>query len=672
VTGPSTSQAQVRVTWTGRADVSDASDAFFTINRPPTAAAGPDQTVELGSPATLDGRASSDPDGDPLHYEWKDTDGAVVGAAPTVTLDLAFGVHTFTLTVSDDFGGSASDAVVVTVEHTTTLGLTVSGLEGGHGTVHVSSPVADCTNAGASDATCTYTYTTEPTVTLTAEPASDSIFLGWQDACAGSGSCVVALSESKTVTARFRITNRPPLARAGGPYSGVRGVAVAFDGTASSDPDGDALTYAWDFGDGASGTGPTPSHAYATLGTFTATLVVSDGKRLSAASTATVSIVNRPPVANAGADQIVELGRSFTLDGGASSDPDGDPLGYEWRDAAGGLVGTTATVVLTRPRGAYPFTLTVGDGKGGTGTSSTSVQVVDTTPPAVSVSAPRDVVLTAGLPLVVEWTASDLGGLAGFDVYYSADGGATFTPVGDCAGLAADVRSCTWTQPGPAASPALLRVAARDITGNVGIGETSFTLAGPVITITAPAPGAAWGLGSQQTIQWTHNLGPGSSVRVEVSHDAGAGWMLLAEVPNATATTGSFDWVVGESLTATARVRVTWTANPEVMGESGDFTIAPPSVVVTSPNGGTWLVGSTRTITWAHNLGTHALVRIEITRDNGASWSVIGASQPNSGPTTGAFNWTVTLPRTSQARIRVTWTANDAVTDQSDSAFVIR
>jgi PKD domain/FlgD Ig-like domain len=71
--------------------------------------------------------------------------------------------------------------------------------------------------------------------------------------------------------------NRPPIADAGGPYQGVAGVAVAFDGTGSSDPDGDALTYAWNFGDDARGVGARISHTYAAGGQYRVSLTVTDG-----------------------------------------------------------------------------------------------------------------------------------------------------------------------------------------------------------------------------------------------------------------------------------------------------------------------------------------------------------------------------------------------------------
>jgi RHS repeat-associated protein len=62
------------------------------------------------------------------------------------------------------------------------------------------------------------------------------------------------------------------------PVSGQVPVTVAFNASASSDPDGDSLTYAWSFGDGANGTGVTTNHPYAVAGSYTASLTVSDGR----------------------------------------------------------------------------------------------------------------------------------------------------------------------------------------------------------------------------------------------------------------------------------------------------------------------------------------------------------------------------------------------------------
>jgi DNA/RNA endonuclease G (NUC1) len=61
--------------------------------------------------------------------------------------------------------------------------------------------------------------------------------------------------------------DRPPVAVVDGPYTGTEGTAVHFNAGGSTDPDGDALTYAWDFGDGSTGTGATPTHSYATATT---------------------------------------------------------------------------------------------------------------------------------------------------------------------------------------------------------------------------------------------------------------------------------------------------------------------------------------------------------------------------------------------------------------------
>jgi hypothetical protein len=99
------------------------SDAFIARlgvppppNQAPVAVAGNDvQVTASGCTADviLDGTGSSDPDGDPLTFEWSGEFGTATGA--TATVQLTPGTHTITLVVRDGHGGSATDTVVVTV-----------------------------------------------------------------------------------------------------------------------------------------------------------------------------------------------------------------------------------------------------------------------------------------------------------------------------------------------------------------------------------------------------------------------------------------------------------------------------------------------------------------------------------------------------------------------------
>src|SRR5439155_9384327 len=93
---------------------------------------------------------------------------------------------------------------------------------------------------------------------------------GFADAGSYTGAVQASDGKGGTDSKSFSITvnnvNRAPTANADGPYSGVVGIPVTFDGTGSMDADGDPLTYAWNFGEGGTGSGPTPTHAYADTG----------------------------------------------------------------------------------------------------------------------------------------------------------------------------------------------------------------------------------------------------------------------------------------------------------------------------------------------------------------------------------------------------------------------
>jgi chitodextrinase len=99
-------------------------------------------------------------------------------------------------------------------------------------------------------------------------PGTYAVALTVTDNCGARSTC--------ETTATITGPNIPPICDAGGPYAGPENVPIQFDGTGSSDPDGAIVLYGWTFGDGAQGSGPTPTHTYTTAGLYTVVLHVVD------------------------------------------------------------------------------------------------------------------------------------------------------------------------------------------------------------------------------------------------------------------------------------------------------------------------------------------------------------------------------------------------------------
>lgn len=185
-----------------------------------------------------------------------------------------------------------------------------------------------------------------------------------------------ALSASEIRT-HFRagggqVPNQPPTAAF---TASTNALDANFDASGSTDPEGEPLSYSWQFGDGQTATGVRPSHRYAESGTYTVRLTVTDAQGATASSESTVS-VQAPNVDPTAAFTSATDGLTASFDARGSSDPDGTIVSYDWDFGDGSEPGTGVAPNHTYSAGGtFAVRLTVTDDRGATASSTRQVTV---------------------------------------------------------------------------------------------------------------------------------------------------------------------------------------------------------------------------------------------------------------------------------------------------------
>jgi hypothetical protein len=392
-------------------------------NGAPVANAGPDQgSIRLATLITLNGSASSDPNGDPLTYSWsfitKPPGSTAVLAnptsvSPTFTVDRV-GDYVVQLIVNDGTVSSAPDSVIITTNNVAPVANAGPDQGGKLPGARITLNGSASSDGDGDPLTYRWSFITRPagSAAVLANPTSVSpTFTVDRD---GTYTVQLIVNDGTVNSAPDSVTitsdNVAPVANAGPDQGGkAPGALVNLNGSQSFDANRDPLTYSWSFitkppGSAAVLANPTsvsPTFTVDRAGDYVVQLIVNDGTVSSAADSVTITTTNNvPPVANAGPDQGGKLpGTLVTLDGSQSSDANGDPLTYRWSFTSTPL-GSVA--VLANPTSVSP-TFTVDRD----GTYTVQLIVNDGTVD----SAPNSVTITSDNVAPVANAGPDQGGV---------------------------------------------------------------------------------------------------------------------------------------------------------------------------------------------------------------------------------------------------------------------
>ncbi|MFH1062049.1 MAG: hypothetical protein V1747_04095 [Candidatus Omnitrophota bacterium] len=263
----------------------------------------------------------------------------------------------------------------------------------------------------------------------------------------------------------------------------------------------------------------------------------------------------------------------------------------------------------------------------------------------------------------ISWTM--VGSIANIKLEYSINSGATYdyliiasTPAG---GL-----EYYWTIPDRTTTTARVKISdASDISVD-DRSNADFSIQA-IFTITSPNGGEVWTVADSEDITW-NTIGSVANVKLDYSTNGGSTYdnAIIASVSN----TSTYAWAIPDALSSTVRVRISDVNDALALDTSDANFKIRGDLTLTSPNGGESLVvGSSQNITWIRN-GSIPIVKLEYSINSGLTYPNSINNSVDASLLT--YAWTIPDNISTQVRVKITYTLDATVYDESNSDFSIK
>jgi ribosomal protein L14 len=609
------------------------------VNQPPTANAGSDITMTLPVNSTTLNGSGTDADGTIAGYAWARVSGpatytlGTANAATTTLSNLVQGVYTFSLTVTDNSGATATDNVIVTVNaavnqppaanagNNITLTLPVNST-----TLNGSGTDADGTIVSYAwtrvSGPATFTLGTAGAATTTLSNLVQGVYTFRLTVADNNG----ATGTDDVIVTVNAAANQPPIANAGSNITITLPTNNTTLNGSGTDADGTITGYAWTRVSGPTtftlGTAGAATTTLTNLvaGTYVFRLTVTDNNGATGTDDVTVTVnasapSNQSPIAIAGNNVTLNLpANSTTLNGTASFDPDGTIASYAWSKVSGpgtftiGNANAATTTLTNLIAGTYVFQLTVTDNNGATDDDNITVIVSATPNQPPTANAGNNITMT--LPLnstnLNGGSSTDADGtittygwtrVSGPATYTLANAGAAATGLSNLVAGVYTFRLTVTDNDGATSTDDVT------VTVNAAVNQSPTANAGSDITLTLPVnatilTGSGYDPdGTIASYGWTRVSGPATYTLVNAGAAATGldGLVQGVYVFRLTVTDNS-----GASATDVVTVTVNAASNQAPTANAGaDITITLPTNTTTLYGSGSDADGTIASYGWA-------------------------------------------------------------------------